>query len=79
MEITQEKIEQAFEGTRFGENPNYRQIIVDTLLKVSIGFSTGHTAICVCRELGLLTKKDKPNSNGFAFMRNNWKLIKNID
>lgn len=77
--MTDEQIEKAFEGNRFGENPNYRQIIVDTLLKVSIGFSTGHTAICICRELSLLTSKDKPNAKGFAFMRNNYKLIKNID
>jgi hypothetical protein len=74
--MTDDQITKAFAGTNFGEHPNHKGIIMDTLLKLSIGFGTGHTAKCVCAELGLLTKKEKPSAKGLAFMRVNFDLIK---
>jgi hypothetical protein len=73
--ITEEQIKEAFEGTSYGDNPNYNAIIVDTLLKLTVGFSTGKTSKQVCGELGLLNSKLKPTSKGFAFMRENYDLI----
>lgn len=77
--ITQDQIEKAFENTNFGTNPNHKKIIIDTLLKLSVGFGTGRTAICICSELNLLTANKKPNSKGLAFMRENYDLIKTLD
>lgn len=73
--ITDEQITDAFKGTSFGPNPNHKQIIVDTLLKLSVGFGTGRTATMICLELGLLTGSKKPNTKGYAFMRENYDLM----
>jgi hypothetical protein len=73
--IKEEEIENAFKGTSFGENPNHKKIIVDTLLKLNVGFGTGRTATMICFELGLLNSKKKPNTKGFAFMREHYDLM----
>lgn len=79
MKITDEQILTAFENTNYGENPNYKKIIVDTLIKLYLDFGTGKTSICVCQELNLLNSKMKPNKNGIMFIRENFDLIKLIN
>ena len=73
--LTTEQINKAFENTRFGDNPNHKKIIVQGLLQLSVGFSTGRTVNLICLELGLLTGKNKPSKKGFQFMRENYDLI----
>lgn len=73
--ITDEQISEAFKGTDFGRNPNQKEIIAHTLLKLAIGFNTGRTAKMICLELGLLTGDQKPNAKGYAFMRENFSLM----
>lgn len=51
---TDEEIARVFTGTNFGAKRDNRHIIADTLLKIAGDYSTGHTAIMCCRELGLL-------------------------
>lgn len=75
--MSPEIIEKAFEGTSYGDNPNYNLILLRGLLKLSIGFDVGKTTKSICKELGLLNKSDKPNSNGLKFMRDNYHLILN--
>lgn len=55
--VTDEQVEKAFEGTNFGGGDK-RDIIRETLLQLNAGFSSGHTAKVICRELGLLGKND---------------------
>lgn len=73
--ITDEQITEAFKGTSFGPNPNHKKIIVDTLLKLAIGFGTGRTAKCICLELGLLSGKMQPNTKGKRFMQVHYDLM----
>ena len=61
--ITNEEIDAAWFGS-WGDNPNKREIIAESLLKLAGGYATGYTALCILRELGLagksnLTKKGK--------------------
>ena len=52
--IMDEQILAAWGNANFGENTNHRQIILDTLLKIAGGYSTSHTALSICRDLGLV-------------------------
>lgn len=54
--VTDESIEIAFLGTRFGAGSK-RDIIKDTLLKTMGDFATGSTAIRVCQDLNLLGQR----------------------
>lgn len=73
-QLTDQEIEQAFYNTNYGANPNFKAIIFDTLLKLYLGFGTGKTSICICKELYLLNSKGKPNKKGINFMRDNYSL-----
>ncbi|MCK4945540.1 MAG: hypothetical protein KAS59_04690 [Alphaproteobacteria bacterium] len=55
--VSDEEVEKYFRNTNFGENPNFRKIIADTLLKYAGEFSTGNTSTVKCRALGLLGRK----------------------
>lgn len=52
-EISDKDLERVFAGTNFGSD-SPRQIITDTLFIISGGYSTGHTALVCCQELGLV-------------------------
>jgi hypothetical protein len=52
--VTDERLETVFAGTNFGANAVPRDIVANTLLKVAGDFSTGHTALVCCQELGLI-------------------------
>ena len=53
--VTDKEIESAFKGTSFGlEKPD--ETIKWSLLKTASSYSTGHTALRILRELGLVTK-----------------------
>lgn len=56
--VTDKELLDCFSGTNFGK-ASPREIVTDTLLKISGGFSTGHTAIVCCQELGLLGKNKR--------------------
>lgn len=52
-QISDEEIDRVWGNANFGGR-NKRQVILETLLQISGDFSTGHTAMCICQELGLL-------------------------
>lgn len=54
--ITEDELDKVWGNANFGENANRRLIILDTLLKVACNFGTGHTAIEICKALGLIGK-----------------------
>lgn len=54
--IEEHALENVWGNANFGENTNRRLIILDTLLKVASDFTTGHTAMTICKELGLIGK-----------------------
>ena len=59
LEIASDKdVADCFHGTNFG-SIKPREIIADTLLKTAGGYSTGYTALTICCELKLLTKRQK--------------------
>ena len=54
--LDDEQIDRLFKHASFGSRSK-KQIILETLLQVGGGFATGHTAMTICRVLGLLTLK----------------------
>jgi len=55
--VSDQQIEKAFENTRYGENPNHREIIKDGILKVASGYANGFTTMTILTELGLATRR----------------------
>jgi len=53
--ITDGEITEAWGYANFGENVDKREIIQETLLQIAGGFSTGHTAMSICKDLDLVT------------------------
>lgn len=57
QEIASDKdVADVFHGTNFGAARDERKIIADTLLKIAGDYSTGHTAMMCCIELGLIKR-----------------------
>lgn len=55
-----ETLNKVWANANFGDRDK-RSVITETLLQIGGGFSTGHTALCICQELGLVGKnKRKP-------------------
>ena len=53
--LTDEQINDAWGNASFG-NIAKRDVVANSLLKYASGYGTGHTAQCICRDLGLITK-----------------------
>lgn len=63
--VTDSELDAVWGNANFGNTPK-REIIKDSLIKCLGGYSTGNTAKCICKELGLvyankwdLTKKGR--------------------
>lgn len=54
--ITDEQLDNAWGNANFGK-VSKRDLVANTLLKCASGYSTGHTAKCICQQLGLITTK----------------------
>lgn len=54
--LTPEAIRQAFEGTNFGRT-DFEVILADTVIKRACGYHSGHTAMTIAKQLGLLSAK----------------------
>lgn len=54
--ITDEQLDNAWGNANFGK-VSKRDLIANTLLKCASGYNTGHTAKCICQQLGLITTK----------------------
>jgi len=54
--VTDKQIENVFHNTNFGKGSNPRDIVKHALLKENASWANGHTATCILRELGLITK-----------------------
>jgi hypothetical protein len=54
--ISDDQIDKAFGYSNFG-NRTKRDVLIDTLKKVSGGWYTGHTATSIALELGLIEKR----------------------
>lgn len=57
--VTDAEIDAVWGNANFGPCPR-RQIISDTVLKIAGGYDTGHTALIICQELGLLGRSKDP-------------------
>lgn len=57
--ITDEQLNEAWGNANFGERFTKREVVANSLLKYASGYSTGHTALCICQELGLVTQQGK--------------------
>jgi len=64
LEDREEAVSSAFDGTGFGggeKTANGRlNLIAEAILKITCGFSTGHTIKMICLELELLSKAGQP-------------------
>lgn len=54
-QIPDAELDRVFANANFGDRTK-RQIVLETLLQHAGGFTTGHTAMVICQELGLLGK-----------------------
>jgi len=54
--ITEDQLETAFGHSNFGSRSK-REVLIDTLKKVAGGWHTGHTAMVISLELGLIEKR----------------------
>lgn len=66
-EISNEKIAEAFKGTRFGVNPDYRRLLHQGVLQITCGYRCGSTLRAVMIELGLISSPrsgDRPTKLG---------------
>lgn len=52
-QISDEQINAVWGNANFG-NSDRREVILTALLQVAGRFCTGHTAMCICQELGLM-------------------------
>lgn len=55
-QVTDQEIEAVWGNANFGARTNKRNVVIETLAQIAAGYSTGHTAQCICQELGLLGK-----------------------
>lgn len=61
MALTEKQIEEAFRGTNFGQNPDFKAILAyGVLTRALTKCRVGRTLTVIMRELGLTTGKD-PN------------------
>jgi hypothetical protein len=65
--LSEDKVEKAFQGTNFG-SVSHEDLITQCLLKRNCGYYDGFTIICICKELGLLTKTEKLTKLGKEVM-----------
>ena len=56
--ITEEQISKAWGNANFGSVSKH-EVILETLKKVAQGWGTGHTAMCIVQELGLVEKRNQ--------------------
>lgn len=56
--LTDEVVNQAFEGTNFGRS-DLRTILAETVMKRAAGYHSGGTATYIATELGLLSSKNQ--------------------
>ena len=73
--ITDRAIDIAWGNADFGESLNNKRRIVvrNALLKTACGFSNGHTAECIIRELGLVDNNLNLTNIGKEFL---WESFK---
>lgn len=65
--VSDEDLNVAFGNADFG-NISKRDVVRYSLLKYAAGYSTGHTAKCICKELGLITDKEKLSVTGRRYL-----------
>lgn len=54
--LSDEEIDAVWGNACFGEGRGKREIIIDALLKIAGHYATGYTILCICQELGLVTR-----------------------
>lgn len=54
--ITVDEYNSAFQGTNFGPDPDYKDLVKWGLMKTATGYLPGYTMLCVMRELGLVNQ-----------------------
>lgn len=65
--LSDDQINVAWGNANFGDTPK-REIIANALLKYASEYGTGHTAVCICRELGLITQQCKLTKKGKQYL-----------
>jgi len=65
--VNDDQLNAAFGNANFGEISK-RDVVRYSLLKFASGYSTGHTAKCICEELGLITTKDQLSNRGKRYL-----------
>ncbi len=65
--ITDEQLSNAWGNASFGEISK-REVVRCALLKYACGYSTGHTAMLILQELGLLTRKENLTTSGKQYL-----------
>lgn len=65
--LTDRQINNAWGNADFGQIDK-RKIIGNALLKYATGYKTGHTAECICLELGLITKRHMLSVKGKLYL-----------
>ena len=66
--VTDEQINLAWGNANFGPDYSRREIIANCLLKYASGYRTGHTAMCILQELGLLTQRRELSKRGKRYL-----------
>ena len=65
--ITDGQITDAFGNADFGTK-NKRDVVKFTLLKYASGYDSGHTAMCILQDLGLLTQRNQLSQRGKRYL-----------
>ncbi len=55
--VSDDELTRAWGYANFGSRSK-REVIIDTLTKVAQGWGTGHTAMCIVKELGLVVSRN---------------------
>ena len=66
--VSDEEVSAAWGNANFGVNCDKRNILSDTMLKYASGYSSGYTAMCICKELGLLGKNCDLTKKGKQYL-----------
>lgn len=66
--VEEGELDEVFQGTNFGPDPDKRGLVADCILKMQAGFAPGYTIRHIALELRLLTSKGNVSVRGRRFL-----------
>lgn len=72
--VTDKDISSVWGNANFGHD-DHRRVIDDAVLHSASGYSNGHTAECIIKELGLLSTNNRITKKGKVYLYSRFKSL----